>query len=133
MAQTAANPAGRAIAEHIREAERARLSALVASDVATVSEMHASDFQLVTPIGQVLSKDAYLGAIANGHIDYVEWEPGSIDVRVHGNAAVIRYQATLEVIFGGHRVPRATYWHTDTYENTDGQWQVVWSQATEIK
>jgi hypothetical protein len=24
-------------------------------------------------------------------------------------------------------------WHTDSYEQRDGRWQVVWSQATEIR
>ena len=133
MTQTAAVPAGGAIAEQIRDVERARLRALVAGDIRAASELHAPDFQLVTPVGHVLSKDAYLQAIATGDIDYVEWEPGPIDVRIHGNAAVIRYRATLEVIFKHHRVPRASYWHTDTYENADGQWQAVWSQATAIE
>ncbi|MET9506543.1 nuclear transport factor 2 family protein [Streptomyces sp. NPDC006622] len=133
MEQTAAVPVGDAIAEQIREVERARLRALVAGDIGAASELHAPDFQLVTPVGHVLSKDAYLQAIAARDIDYVEWEPGPIDVRVLGDAAVIRYQATLEVIFGHHRVPRASYWHTDTYENDGDQWQAVWSQATAIR
>ncbi len=133
MTHTADTPASHAIAEQIREVERARLRALVAGDVAVASELHASDFQLITPIGAALSKDDYLAAIATGSIDYVAWEPGSIDVRVHGNAAVIRYLSTLEVIFEGHRGSRGAYWHTDSYENADGQWRVVWSQATEIR
>ncbi|MDX3638278.1 nuclear transport factor 2 family protein [Streptomyces sp. MB09-02B] len=133
MAQTADVPATHPVAEQIREVERARLRALVAGDAAAGSDLHAPDFQLVTPVGAVLSKDEYLTAIATGHIDYVAWEPGSIDVRLYGNAAVIRYQATLEVVFAGHAVPRATYWHTDSYENNDGQWRAVWSQATEIR
>ncbi|QYX75175.1 nuclear transport factor 2 family protein [Streptomyces akebiae] len=133
MAQTADATATDPIAERIREVERARLRALVAGDVAAGADLHAPDFQLVTPVGAVLSKGEYLTAIATGHIDYVVWEPGSIDVRVYGNAAVIRYQATLEVLFAGHAVPRATYWHTDSYENIDGHWRAVWSQATEIR
>jgi hypothetical protein len=133
MAQPVGTPAIQAVAEQIREVERSRLRALVAGDVAIASELHASDFQLVTPVGAVLSKDEYLGAIATGQLDYVAWEPGLINVRVHENAAVIRYRASLEVVFGGIPVPRATYWHTDSYENIGGRWQVVWSQATEIR
>jgi hypothetical protein len=133
MAQTADVPAIPAVAEQIRAVEQTRLRALVAGDVAAASDLHAQDFQLITPVGAVLSRDDYLMAIATGRIDYVAWEPGAIDVRVYGNAAVIRYQATLEVVFAGHPVPRATYWHTDSYENIDGQWRVVWSQATEIR
>ncbi|KSV79374.1 hypothetical protein N183_17690 [Sinorhizobium sp. Sb3] len=46
---------------------------------------------------------------------------------------MIRYCAQLEVIFGGHKVPLSAYWHTDTYECRDGQWMVVWSQATAVQ
>lgn len=133
MAPTPKAQADHAVTEQVREVERGRLRALVAGDVAAAVELHASDFQLVTPVGAALSRDEYLTAIAAGRINYVEWEPGPIHVRVHDKAAVIRYQATLEVIFEGHPVPRATYWHTDSYENTDGQWRAVWSQATEVR
>lgn len=119
-------------AECIREAERARLRALVSGDIVEAQQFHALDFQLITPIGAVLSKEEYLGAIAAGQIKYLTWEPADIAVRLHGNAAVIRYRARLEVVFAGHKVPLSDYWHTDTYEHRDGRWMVVWSQATAI-
>ncbi|KAA2265678.1 nuclear transport factor 2 family protein [Solihabitans fulvus] len=122
-----------AVADHIRAVERARLRALVAGDIAGAAELHAPDFQLITPVGAALSRDDYLGAIATGRMNYLEWDPGPIHVRVHGAAAVVRYQAALDVVVEGHQVPRSTYWHTDTYENIDGRWQVVWSQATAVK
>ena len=119
-------------AERIRETERARLRALVSGDIVEAQQFHALDFQLITPIGAVLSKEEYLGAIAAGQIKYLTWEPTDIAVRLHGNAAVIRYRAQLEVVFAGHKVPLSGYWHTDTYERRDGRWMVVWSQATAI-
>ena len=117
--------------DRIRETERARLRALVEADMATAKPLHAEDFQLITPIGLALSRDEYLGAIASGSIKYLSWEPGDIAVRLDGRTAVIRYRARLEVIFNGHHVPSAEYWHTDTYEHRD-RWCVVWSQATAI-
>jgi hypothetical protein len=39
----------------------------------------------------------------------------------------------MQVSFGTHQVPQADYWHTDLYEQRDGTWQVVWSQATTIQ
>lgn len=119
-------------AEQIREVERARLKALVAGDLDAADSLHADDFQLITPVGMLLDRAQYLGAIATGQIDYVSWEPGPIDVRLAGSVATIRYRAELEVIFGGHRVARSGYWHTDSYEIHDGRWQAVWSQATAI-
>ena len=119
-------------AELIRDTERARLRALVEGDMETAGRLHATEFQLITPIGMALSKNDYLGAIASGQIKYLAWEPGPIAVRHHQSHAVIRYRARLEVVFGGHRVAPGDYWHTDTYEHRDGQWMVVWSQATAI-
>jgi hypothetical protein len=119
-------------AELIRDTERARLRALVEGDIETAGRLHATEFQLITPIGMALSKNDYLGAIASGQIKYLAWEPGPIAVRYHHGHAVIRYRARLEVVFGGHRVAPGDYWHTDTYEHRDGQWMVVWSQATAI-
>ena len=117
----------------LRETERARLRALVSTDVVRAEQLHAPDFQLITPIGAVLSKDEYLGAIASRQIRYLTWEPADIAVRLYGGAAVIRYRAQLEVVFTGHQVPLCEYWHTDTYEQHDGRWLVVWSQATAIR
>ena len=119
-------------AELIRDTERARLRALVEGDMETAGRLHATEFQLITPIGMALSKNDYLEAIASGQIKYLAWEPGPIAVRYHHGHAVIRYRARLEVVFGGHKVAPGDYWHTDAYEHRDGQWMVVWSQATAI-
>lgn len=120
-------------ADLIRETERKRLRALVDGDIALAKLLHAPDFQLITPIGIPLSKEEYLGAIASGEMKYLLWEPKEIEVRLYEKAAVIRYQAELEIIFHWHKIPRSRYWHTDSYELHKGSWQVVWSQATEIK
>ena len=117
----------------IRSTEQARLRALVDGDVAEAISHHGAEFELITPIGAVLNRDQYLGAIAEGQINYLSWEPGHISVRRNGDTATIRYRATLEVEFAGHLVPRTDYWHTDSYEFMGGRWQAVWSQATEIR
>jgi hypothetical protein len=95
--------------------------------------LHADDFQLINPFGGLFSKEQYLGGIASGEIDYRVWEPESIEVRFYSSAAVIRYRSELEIIVRAQRIPRRQYWHTDVYEKRDGQWQVVWSHATEVK
>lgn len=118
-------------ANAIRQLERERLSALVNADVQRARELHSEDFQLVNPRGETLTKHQYLGGIESGQLDYLLWEPVSpIAVRLHGDAAVIRYRARLEIVVDGQRVPEAQYWHTDSYEKHAGKWQVVWSQAT---
>ena len=127
------NPSPSNEADRLRETERARLRALVCADIDQAQKFHAPDFQLITPIGAALSKEDYLGAIASGHLKYLTWQPGDIAVRLYDGVAVIRYRAQLEVVFGGHKIPLSEYWHTDTYEDRDGHWMVVWSQATAIR
>ena len=119
-------------ADLIRATERERLRALVEANMEVARQLHADDFQLINPLGQSLSKEQYLGGIASGDLDYLVWEPESIEVRLYDQAAVIRYQSQLEIVVQGQNVPRQRYWHTDLYENRNGRWQVVWSQATGI-
>ncbi|MBS0244450.1 MAG: nuclear transport factor 2 family protein [Proteobacteria bacterium] len=120
------------IEETLAGIERCRLRALVAADMQTAAPLHAPDFQLITPRGQALSKTEYLEAVRRGDIHYLRWEPGEIHVRVVGNAAVLRYRATLQLEVSGEPRPAFVCWHTDTYELGSDGWQVVWSQATKI-
>jgi hypothetical protein len=122
-------------AEVVRTVERDRLRALVDGDLERARELHADDFQLISPTGRALSKDEYLEAIASGELDYLAWDAGSIEVRMYAQdlAAVVRYQSELEIVDDGNHGPRRSYWHTDLYERRDGRWQVVWSHATEIR
>ena len=116
--------------ELLRLTERERLRVLVAGDVERAAQLHTEDFQLINPLGGVLSKEQYLGGIGSGQMHYLYWEPESIEVRLYADVAVIRYRSELEIVVKGHHIPRRRYWHTDLYERHGTQWQVVWSHAT---
>ncbi|HEX9990409.1 MAG TPA: nuclear transport factor 2 family protein [Chloroflexia bacterium] len=119
--------------DEIRNLERQRLRALVEADMSVANELHADDFELITPSGRVLSREQYLGDISSGKIDYLLWEPDAeIRVRVYDQMAVIRYQSHMEIIVRGQKGSFRA-WHTDSYERRNGRWQVVWSQATAIE
>jgi transposase-like protein len=120
--------------EQVRATEYARLHALVHGDLVAADQLHAEDFQLINPSGDVVSKEQYLSAIASEEIIYRVREPNSpIAVRLHDSVAVIRYRSRLDGIAGGQVVGLRHYWHTDVYERRQGQWQCVWSHATEIQ
>src|SRR5947209_3828846 len=120
--------------DRIRDTERERLRALVAADLTVAAQLHADDFQLITPGGTVLTKEQYLGGIASGHLNYRVWEPdGEIAVRLYGEMALIRYRSRLHMSLAGAAGVLHRFWHTDSYERRDGRWQVVWSQATAIQ
>ena len=126
--------ADRELADRIRTLERQRLRALVKAEVDVAEPLHADDFQLITPFGMTLTKAEYLGGIASGEINYLVFEPASeIVVQVYGDVVAIRYRSRLEIIVGGRHLPPGHYWHTDLYAPRGGRWQIVWSQATEIR
>jgi hypothetical protein len=108
--------------------EHARTRALVARDLVAFERLHAPQYQLITPAGQVFSRQAYLDAIVAGPF-YAAWDIGDMTVRVTAQMAALRYLARLE--FPSGRVLRC--WHTDLYEQRAAGWQAVWSQATEVK
>jgi len=64
--------------DDLAEIERGRLRALVNADLAFADQVHAEDFQLITPGGDSLSKEDYLESIASGEVDYLVWEPEEI-------------------------------------------------------
>ena len=126
-------PTGNLEAEELRAVQRERSAALLAGDMRAAELVHADDFQLITPLGTVFSRAQYLGAVEAGIIRYAVMELDSpVDVRVHGDVAVTRYRAQIEVEVQGQKYARAAYCFTDAYEKREGRWQIVWSQGTGI-
>jgi hypothetical protein len=119
-------------AEQIRMSEGALLRATVEGDIAAARQLLAEDFQLVTPLGGLQSREDYLGAVAGGVLDFLVFEPVSaIDVRLYGHAAVIRYRSKIELVAFGERLSHDA-WQTKLYEKRQGHWQVVWAQTTAV-
>jgi Domain of unknown function (DUF4440) len=112
-------------AKVVRATELRRLHALLHHDLDTAERLHADDFELINPTGDVVSREAYIDS--GDAFAYAEWKPISpIRVRVHDDSAVIRYESEIKI----HGI-RGHFWHTDLYEKRNGQWQIVWSQTTE--
>ena len=118
--------------EDLLALERRRLKALVECDLDVAEQLHADDYQLITPGGAALSKRDYLDGIRSGALRYQVFEAASeVSVKTHEDFGVLRYQALIEIDFpDGHDEGR--FWHTDIYERRRGRWQVVWSQATRV-
>jgi hypothetical protein len=117
----------------LRDIERTRLRSLVEGNLEVANRLHAGDYQLITPRGDALSKQDYLGSIASGELNYRIFEPAS-EIAVRGNhtIAILRYRVRIAFHDQGPTEPFEC-WHTDCYEMRDGHWQAVWSQATAIR
>jgi hypothetical protein len=113
--------------EYFANLEKERTRALVARDMVTIEAMHASEYELVTPAGRVLTRARYFELIAEAPF-YSAWEHGAMQVRMSPGMAAVKYQAKLA--FPDGRVLEC--WHTDIYELRGSLWQAVWSQATQL-
>jgi hypothetical protein len=116
------------LADTLRAIEQSRIRALVQRDMTLLRRLHAPEYQLITPAGRVFTRERYLAAI-EAEPFYAGWDAGEMQVRVSAQMAVLRYPARLK--FPSGKV--VDCWHTDHYELRSGQWQAVWSQATEIR
>ena len=128
MTQPVQQIAGAPEEAFFRELELRRTRALVERDMAALQELHAPEYELITPAGKVFDRRRYLGAIESEPF-YAAWEVGEMMFRISPSMAIVRYKARL-VFPSGREV---TCWHTDAYENRAGLWQAVWSQATEVQ
>jgi hypothetical protein len=114
--------------DFFRALETRRTQALVDRDLETLEQLHAPEYQLITPAGKVFTRERYFAAI-EAEPFYAGWDLGEISVRVSADMALIRYRARLRFPSGRE----VMCWHTDSYERRAGRWQAVWSQATEAR
>jgi hypothetical protein len=119
--------------ERLRQTEQKRLQALVDADVAIAGTLIASGFELINPLGEVLTRDDVLGGVGSGALDFLsDTVTSQIKVRVHGNMAVVRYQHTIDVAVAGIGHLTHPAWTTALYERRKGNWQIVWEQTGAI-
>lgn len=130
-ARAQTNSGSTAFADQLRQIEQGRDQALVTGDKAYLERFIADDYHLVSPFGTIDDKAAEVKSAGTGF--YLSLTPGPISVRRAGkDAAILRYQidGTVKLRNGPYE---GHWWHTDYYERRNGQWQVVWSQSTEIR
>ena len=114
-------------ADFFRALEVKRTQALVARDMPAIESLHASDYELISPPGRVMTRERYLSQIAAEPF-YAKWEHGDMRVRLSEGMAAIRYQA--KITFPSGKV--VDCWHTDIYALLAGSWKAIWSQATQL-
>lgn len=106
-------------------------AAVKSNDVATMDQILADDFVLVTGRGKVSSKTDLIESARKKEVTYErqDEEPGTQKVRVWGDTAVVTALLWIKAVQG--RKP-ADYklWFSDTYVRTPTGWRYVFGQAS---
>jgi len=114
-------------ADFFRSLEVKRTQAIVDRNMPEIELLHASDYELISPLGRVMTRGRYLSLISAAPF-YSKWEHGAMRVRITEGMAAVRYQA--KITFPSGNV--VDCWHTDVYELQAASWKAIWSQATRM-
>ena len=114
----------------IKQVELGMGDAMVAGDIARLSQIYADDFATVSG-GKIITKETLLTDFKSFH-DKLEWfENGPIDVRVFGNVAVAQGGVKEKRSLDGKDTSGEFAW-MDLLEKRAGKWMVVRSAAARV-
>jgi len=106
-------------------------AAVKANDAATMDQILADDFVLVTGRGSVFSKAHLIDSARKKEVTYEhqDEEPGSQKVRIWGDTAVVTALLWIKSVQGG-KPADYKLWFSDTYVRTPTGWRYVFGQAS---
>jgi ketosteroid isomerase-like protein len=106
-------------------------AAVKANDAATMDQILADDFVLVTGGGKVYGKADLLNSARKKEVTYErqDEEPGTQKVRVWGDTAVVTALLWIKSVQDGKEADYKL-WFSDTYVRTPAGWRYVFGQAS---
>src|SRR5262249_17852890 len=111
----------------VKQVAQAMGNAMVAGDVAKLSEIYADNFASVGSDGKLITKQALLTDFGSFH-DKLEWfENGPMDVQVFGNVALSQGSVKERRSRSGKDTSGLFLWQ-DVLQRRAGKW-VVWRSA----
>ena len=106
-------------------------AAVKSNDAATMDQILADDFILVTGRGKVSSKADLIESARKKEVIYdrQDEEPGTQKVRVWGDTAVVTALLWIKAVQQGKPIDYQL-WFSDTYVRTSAGWRYVFGQAS---
>jgi ketosteroid isomerase-like protein len=106
-------------------------AAVKSNDAATMGQILADDFVLVTGRGKVSSKADLIESARKKEVTYErqDEEPGTQKVRVWGDTAVVTALLWIKATQGEKPIDYKL-WFSDTYVRTPAGWRYVFGQAS---
>jgi ketosteroid isomerase-like protein len=108
----------------VREVEERLRAAMLASDVAALTDLLHDELVFRGPDGAIVGKEADLASHAAHRLRLTRLEFEEIRVEVDGHIALVTVLAILAGTFDG-KVCDGNYRYTRRWRKTDGRWQVI--------
>ena len=127
VAEPAVDPA--ALEAEIRDLEQRQVQLALSGDRETLLQVFAPDFQMVSPVGAVASRDELLALLAGAERPYAAATYTTDWIHAHGDLVVTR--GTEQVEFGGARAGEKQLRRiTQVWERNSDAWRLVHRHAT---
>ena len=89
--------------EELLTFERAFTQAVASNDVAAIGRFVADDWVIIDADGKVIDRSRFLSVIESGAVSHESMESADVEVRLHGDTAVVTGITTSKGQFMGQR------------------------------
>ena len=117
--------------EELLTFEREFTQAVVNNDPAAIGRFVADDWVIVDADGHVIDRSRFLSVIESGALTHESMESIDVEVRIHGDTAVVTGITTSKGQFMGEGFATRER-ATDVLARLNGRWLCVFSQLTRV-
>ena len=117
--------------EEIRQVEIEWGDAFERHDIATLDRLMGDEYFLTDPLGNVMSKAETLAAIQRNEVLFQSTASDNVNVRVHGDTALVTGRATFRGRYKGWPM-KGQFQYTDVLVKRSGSWKAVASHITAL-
>jgi ketosteroid isomerase-like protein len=105
--------------------------AVATNDAAAIERFVADDWVIVDADGRVIDRAQFFNVIESGALSHESMESTDVEVRLHGDTAVVTGITTSKGQFMGQGFATRER-ATDVLARLDGRWLCVFSQLTRV-
>ena len=117
--------------EELLTFEREFTEAVAGNDVAAIGRFLTDDWAIIDADGGVIDRSRFLDVIESGTLSHESMESTDVEVRLHGDTAVVTGITTSTGQFMGQAFTTRER-ATDVLARMDGRWLCVFSQLTRV-
>ena len=99
-------------------------NAFVRKDAEIIARIEADSYVFTSADGKLSGKADDLKSLASGETKYEIYKQSDVQVRLHGDTAIVTGRTTIKGTDSGHDVSGDYQW-TDTFIKREGKWQAV--------
>ena len=117
--------------EELLTFEREFTRAVAGNDAAAIARFVTDDWVIVDADGAVIDRSRFLSVIESGALSHESMESTDVEVRLHGDTAVVTAITTSKGQFMGQGFTTRER-ATDVLARLNGHWLCVFSQLTRV-